>query len=135
MLLNDALRDFFALLWSKVSLGIKELGVPLLYLFDLLSFFHLHLHVLLVLQVLKLFHLLLDLKGLFLGSDLILELFLLDLLFHAKVLQLVLYTFLSVRLGQLVVLMEFFSLYFVMVVDCVRSLGAKEGWDLLIVTW
>lgn len=65
---------------------------------------------------------LLDLEGLFLRGNLVLELLLLDLFLHAKVLQLVLDTLLSVRLGQLMVLMELLSLNFVVVVDCVRSL-------------
>lgn len=96
MLLNDALRDFFALLRAKVSLCIEKLGVSILNLSVLLSFFHLHLNVLLVLQVLKLLHLLLDLERLFLGGDLVLELFFLDFFLQAKVLQLVVYTFFGV---------------------------------------
>lgn len=122
MLLNNTLGDLFALLGAKVSFSIEELRIPLLHLFHLLSIFHLHLHVLLVLQVLQLPHMLLDLERLFFRGDLVLELLFLDLFLHAKVLQLVLDTLLCVRLRQLMVLMELLSLDFVVVVDCVWSL-------------
>ena len=122
MLLNNTLGDLFALLGAKVSFSIEELRIPLLHLFHLLSIFHLHLHVLLVLQVLQLPHMLLDLERLFFRGDLVLELLFLDLFLHAKVLQLVLDTLLCVRLRQLMVLMELLSFDFVVVVDCVCSL-------------
>jgi len=45
-----------------------------------------------------------------------------------------LHTLLGIGLSQLVVLMKLLSLHFMMVINRVRPLRAKKGWDLLIVT-
>ena len=134
MLLSNALSNLLALFGTKVRLGIEILRVSLLYFFRLLFVFHLHAHELLVFQVLKFSHLLLNLKGLLFRSYLILELLLLDFFLHAKMLKLVLYTLLGIRFSHLVVLIELLSLHFMVVVYRVRALRTKKSWDLLIVT-
>jgi hypothetical protein len=105
-----------------VRFGIEILRVSLFYLLSLLSVFNLHFDKLLILQVLQLSHLLLDLECLLLGCNLVLELLLLDLLFHSKVLQLILHALLCVRLSHLVVLIELLSFCLVVIVDGIGAL-------------
>jgi hypothetical protein len=122
VLLHYVLSDFFGLLWAEVRPGIVSLRFKLIKLLLFVVLLHLHLDELLVFEVLQPFQLLLDLEGLLLRGDLVLELLLLDLFLSAELLKLFLNALLSIGFSQLVVLMELFTLYFVVVVDCVGSL-------------
>ena len=122
MLLHDSLCYLFALLRAEVCLGVEVLGIVIVHLLHLLPLLHLHLDVLLVLEILQPPQLLLYLECLLLGGYLILKLLPLHFLLHSQVLQLVLHSLFGVRLRQLVVVVVFITLCLVVVVHRVGAL-------------
>jgi hypothetical protein len=133
MLLHDSLCYLFALLRAEVRLGVEVLGIVIVHLLHLLPLLHLHLDVLLVLEILQPPQLLLYLECLLLGGYLILKLLPLHFLLHSQVLQLVVHSLFGVRLRQLVVVVVFITLCLVVVVNRVGTLRAKESRDFLVI--